>query len=110
MNSYVWKSVAVSISLVAVLAATACTPAPSVKNDPVPSWREEAEFLALPGDRRFFLLPLNNPGVAPASAASHMEADDLVFGVVVKGQPRAYPRWVMVAYHVVNDTINDVPR
>ena len=53
---------------------------------------------------------MNNPGVVPASAASHMEADDLVFGVVVKGQPRAYPRWVMVAYHVVNDTINDVPR
>jgi hypothetical protein len=38
-----------------------------------------------------------------------MEADDLVFGFVVDGQPRAYPRWIMVAYHVVNDTINEVP-
>lgn len=109
MTICTWKSVALSISLAAALAAMACTSASSLEEDPIPSWREEAEFLALPGERRFFLLPLNNPGVVPVSAASHMEADDLVFGVVVNGQPRAYPRWVMVAYHVVNDTIKDIP-
>ena len=104
MTGCTWRSVALSISLAATVAATACTSAPSVEEASVPSWREEAEFLALPGERRFFLLPLNNPGVVPVSIASHMEPDDLVFGVVVNEQPLAYPRWVMVAYHVVNDT------
>jgi len=41
--------------------------------------------------------------------AAHMAADDLVFGVIVKGQPRAYPRWILLRYHVVNDVINDEP-
>ena len=109
MTGCTWKSFALSISLAAALVTTACTSDPLVEEDSLPSWREEAEFLALPGERRFFLLPLNNPGVVPVSAASHMDPDDLVFGVVVNGHPRAYPRWVMVAYHVVNDTIKDVP-
>ncbi|MEE8349356.1 MAG: DUF3179 domain-containing (seleno)protein [Acidobacteriota bacterium] len=109
MADSTWKSVVCLIGLAAVMASMACSSAPSVEETPVASWREEAEYLALPGERRFFLLPLNNPGVVPASAASHMEPDDLVFGLVVNGQPRAYPRWLMVAYHVVNDTINNVP-
>ena len=41
--------------------------------------------------------------------AAHMAPDDLVFGVIVNGRPRAYPRWILLNYHVVNDTIKDEP-
>ena len=58
---------------------------------------------------RFIFLPLNNPAVVPASMAPFMEDDDIVAGVVVEGQARAYPQWVLVAYHVVNDTIGNSP-
>src|SRR5262245_30457409 len=61
--------------------------------------------LALRPEGRVFTLPLNNPDVVPVSMASHMESTDLVAGVVVNGHPRAYPLWVLVGYHVVNDTI-----
>jgi hypothetical protein len=65
--------------------------------------------LALDAGRRFIYLPLNNPAVVSASMAPFMEDDDIVAGVVVDGQARAYPQWVLVAYHVVNDTINETP-
>ena len=65
--------------------------------------------LALDAGRRFIYLPLNNPGVVPVSLASHMKPEDLIAGVAVNGKARAYPLWVMVAYHVVNDTLNDAP-
>src|SRR5260221_7160055 len=38
-----------------------------------------------------------------------MRDDDLVLGVVVGGQARAYPWWILKNYHVVNDTIAGVP-
>jgi hypothetical protein len=65
--------------------------------------------LALDAGRRFIYLPLNNPAVVPAGMAPFMKDDDIVAGVVVNGQARAYPQWVLVAYHVVNDTINETP-
>lgn len=74
---------------------------------------EAPQFSAWPnelaGRFRSFLLPLNNPSTVPAAMASHMEEDDVVAGLVVNGQARAYPQWILVAYHVVNDTINEAP-
>jgi hypothetical protein len=58
---------------------------------------------------RFIFLPLNNPAVVPADMASFMKDDDIVAGVVVEGQARAYPQWVLVAYHVFNVTIGNSP-
>ncbi len=43
------------------------------------------------------------------SMASHMKPADLIAGVSVNGKARAYPLWILVAYHVVNDTINNTP-
>ncbi|MEE8348626.1 MAG: DUF3179 domain-containing (seleno)protein [Acidobacteriota bacterium] len=74
----------------------------------VSDWRSSAESLAL-GGARFIFLPLNNPGVVKVDAADHMKQDDFIAGVVVNGHPRAYPLWLLVAYHVVNDTIHDSP-
>jgi hypothetical protein len=54
-------------------------------------------------------LPANNPPVVKAVDAYHMRPDDLVLGVKYKNITRAYPRWYLVSYHVVNDTINNQP-
>ena len=61
------------------------------------------------GTRRSFVLPLNNPDTVPAAAAPHMKKDDLVVGVIAYGRARAYPAWILAAYHVTNDTIDDKP-
>lgn len=58
-----------------------------------------------PGERRPHALPLNNPSFVQGRHANHMRSDDLVVGVVVKGQARAYPWWVVRNHHVINDTI-----
>ncbi|MBS2027521.1 MAG: DUF3179 domain-containing protein [Deltaproteobacteria bacterium] len=58
-----------------------------------------------PGLSRDFALPLNNPGLVDAAHATFMKPTDLVVGVVVAGQARAYPWWVLSNYHVVNDTV-----
>src|SRR5262249_53518853 len=39
----------------------------------------------------------------------HMKDDDLVYGVVYGGRARAYPRWIMIGYHIANDTIDGQP-
>lgn len=62
--------------------------------------------------RNFFrdaILPSNNPPVVKANEAKHMKDDDIVIGIEVAGIARAYPRWFLVSYHVVNDTINSIP-
>jgi thiol-disulfide isomerase/thioredoxin len=38
-----------------------------------------------------------------------MRDEDLVLGVVVAGQARAYPWWIVKNYHVVNDTLGGAP-
>ena len=59
-----------------------------------------------PAMKRLWSLPLNNPAFVSAEEASqYMEPKDLVAGVVVAGQARAYPWWLVNAHHVVNDTV-----
>ena len=58
-----------------------------------------------PGARRPHALPLNNPSFVQGKYARHVRPDDLVVGVVVKGQARAYPWWVVRNHHVINDTV-----
>ncbi len=58
---------------------------------------------------RFSGLPLNNPSTVRAKNADHMRDDDLIFGLSYKGVIRAYPQWIMVSYHIVNDTIRGNP-
>ncbi|MFC1852088.1 DUF3179 domain-containing (seleno)protein [candidate division CSSED10-310 bacterium] len=54
---------------------------------------------------RVYVLPLNNPDVVPGREADHMQPDDIVIGIVVVGQARAYPWWILSNYHVANDTV-----
>lgn len=63
------------------------------------------EYGLSPGHRRPHSLSLNNPEFVAAREATHMEPEDLVAGVVVDGQARAYPWFVVRNFHVVNDTV-----
>jgi thiol-disulfide isomerase/thioredoxin len=53
--------------------------------------------------------PLEHPPLRRVASAVEMRDEDYVFGVTLAGRARAYPWWVAKNYHVVNDTIGDVP-
>lgn len=76
--------------------------------DYVPDWRQLAAASTMPG-RRAYTLPLNNPDMIPADQATHMQDDDVVLGVLFRGEARAYPWWLVSNYHVVNDTVREKP-
>jgi hypothetical protein len=52
---------------------------------------------------------LTNPRLISASAASYLTADDLVFGVAINGDVRAYPLRIMDWHEMFNDVIGGVP-
>lgn len=47
----------------------------------------------------------DNPEVTNAEDAKWLKDDDIVFGVVVNGEARAYPRRIMEVREMVNDTL-----
>lgn len=55
------------------------------------------------------LPPLSDPTHKSAHEAEHMRPTDVVFGVILDGQARAYPWWITKNYHVINDILADVP-
>jgi hypothetical protein len=52
---------------------------------------------------------LDDPKLIAAEAADYLEADDLVFGVEIDGDARAYPLRVMGWHEMFNETIGGVP-
>ena len=47
----------------------------------------------------------DNPTTQPAATATWLDPDDIVFGVVINGEARAYPRQIMEVREMVNDTL-----
>ncbi len=47
----------------------------------------------------------DNPDVSTAAEATWLKNSDIVFGVVVNGEARAYPRRIMEVREMVNDTL-----
>lgn len=47
----------------------------------------------------------DNPAVTSAEAATWLDDDDIVFGIEVNGEARAYPRRIMEVREMVNDTL-----
>lgn len=47
----------------------------------------------------------DNPEVTTADAATWLDDDDIVFGIEVNGEYRAYPRRIMEVREMVNDTL-----
>jgi Protein of unknown function (DUF3179) len=52
---------------------------------------------------------LDNPTMIAANAADYMRDDDLVFGVSINGDVRAYPLRIMGWHEMFNDVIGGVP-
>jgi hypothetical protein len=52
---------------------------------------------------------LTNPRLISAAAASYLKADDLVFGIAINGDARAYPLRIMDWHEMFNDVIGGVP-
>lgn len=48
---------------------------------------------------------LDDPGVTPASGGDWYPDDAIVFGVVINGEARAYPKNIMEVHEMVNDTL-----
>ena len=49
------------------------------------------------------------PEFVSAAKADFMRPDDQVIGVVLSGQPRAYPIKILNWHEVVNDSVDDTP-
>lgn len=56
-----------------------------------------------------FCQPLARPRMVPAAEADHMRDDDIVLGLAIDGQARAYPWWILDDHHVANDVIGTRP-
>ena len=52
---------------------------------------------------------LDNPALVAASKATYLRDDDLVFGVSINGDARAYPLRIMGWHEMFNDVIGGVP-
>lgn len=52
---------------------------------------------------------LDNPDLIEAGAAEYMRGDDLVFGVAINGDARAYPLRIMGWHEMFNEVIGGVP-
>ena len=52
---------------------------------------------------------LDNPAMTAAADADYMRSDDLVFGVAINGDVRAYPLRIMGWHEMFNDVIGGVP-
>ena len=58
---------------------------------------------------RDYFLPATDRDTVTAEAATYLAPSEEVFGVVVKGEARAYPIRFLAYHHVVNDRVGDVP-
>ena len=47
----------------------------------------------------------DNPRVSSATEATWLDDDDIIFGIVINGEARAYPRRIMEVREMVNDTL-----
>lgn len=52
---------------------------------------------------------LDDPALVAADAAGYLNDDDLVYGVEISGDARAYPLRIMGWHEMFNDVIGDVP-
>jgi len=53
--------------------------------------------------------PLDHAPLVRERAATHLKPDDLVFGVEIGGDARAYPLSILERHGVANDTIDKIP-
>ena len=59
------------------------------------------------GVRKDGIPALTNPKLIPAADADYLRDKDLVFGIAINGEVRAYPYGIMDWHEMLNDTIGD---
>ena len=52
--------------------------------------------------------PLRDPEMIPASQADYLEDDNVIFGIEINGDARAYPRRILAWHEMFTDTIGGV--
>jgi hypothetical protein len=57
------------------------------------------------GVRRDGIPPLDLPQLIPASEGRYLDDDNIVFGVAINGEARAYPKRILAWHEMVKDTI-----
>ena len=80
------------------LTPPAAASAPGTNDDISASYQRRGQFV-----------PLDNPEFIAADEATFLDADDLVLGLTVAGESRAYPIRMMTYHHIANDTIAGRP-
>ncbi len=74
------------------------------------SMRIRMEEIVWGGVRALKGIPsLDRPHMVDAAAADYLNDDDLVFGVEINGDTRAYPLRIMGWHEMMNDTVGGVP-
>jgi len=71
--------------------------------------RARLEEIQWGGVRKDGIPALTNPRHVPAGAATYLTPDELVLGLVVRGDARAYPLRIMDWHEMANDVVGGVP-
>lgn len=71
--------------------------------------RTRLEEIQWGGVRKDGIPALTNPHHVPARAATYLTPDELVLGLVVRGEARAYPLRIMDWHEMANDVVGGVP-
>ncbi len=82
------------------------TPAPTPAPNPADTSYDDISA-TYQGESLF--VPLDNPEFIAASEADFLDAGDLVLGLTIAGESRAYPTSMMTYHHIVNDTFGGRP-
>ena len=71
--------------------------------------RARLEEIQWGGVRKDGIPALTNPRLLHAAAATYLGPDELVLGIVVRGEARAYPLRIMDWHEMANDVVGGVP-
>ncbi|MDP6513772.1 MAG: DUF3179 domain-containing (seleno)protein [SAR202 cluster bacterium] len=84
---------------------------PSASEVPLTQSSGDAAARDLSGgaNRRSPFVPLDNPEFLTAEDASFLGDDNLIMGLELEGQARAYPIGMVYYHHVVNDMVDGRP-
>jgi hypothetical protein len=77
-------------------------------SEPAPAQRPATPTLSGQGRRSPFV-PLDNPEFLAVEQATYLGDENLVLGLDVDGEARAYPVGMVYYHHVVNDTVAGHP-
>ena len=78
-------------------------PACILNNDSSSSWNIPEDDIVRGGPAKDGVPTLFNPAMLPASQAGFVRDPNLVVGIVVNGQPRAYPHAILDWHEVINE-------